>query len=432
MYPENSIIMTDSISLAQQFDIIVKEWLLEKGLTEANANLMKEVVEVTIIFMTATIAYFIAKWILIAIFHHISKKTTTKWDDILFQKKFFNRLSYLVPAYIVLQLIPLALAEYSKISMVLYRAVEIYMLGVTILIFNSVLNASEEIYQEYEMSKTRPIKGYVQIGKMIIYVIFGILIISVFIGKSPLALLAGMGALSAVLMLIFKDSILGLVGGIQLAANDMLHKGDWITMSKFGADGTVLDITLTTVKIQNFDKTITTVPTYSFVSDSFQNWRGMEESGVRRIKRSVNIDIQSIQFCTPEMLERFRKFQHVATYVDETEKEIQEFNQQFEIDNSVLLNGRRQTNIGIFRAYLIGYLRNNDQIDQDMSLMVRQLQPSDSGLPIEIYCFSKVQEWVPYENIQSDIFDHVLAAVPLFDLQVFQNPTGNDFRELKL
>jgi len=306
------------------------------------------------------------------------------------------------------------------------------MLGVTILIFNSVLNASEEIYQEYEMSKTRPIKGYVQIGKMIIYVIFGILIISVFIGKSPLALLAGMGALSAVLMLIFKDSILGLVGGIQLAANDMLHKGDWITMSKFGADGTVLDITLTTVKIQNFDKTITTVPTYSFVSDSFQNWRGMEESGVRRIKRSVNIDIQSIQFCTPEMLERFRKFQHVATYVDETEKEIQEFNQQFEIDNSVLLNGRRQTNIGIFRAYLIGYLRNNDQIDQDMSLMVRQLQPSDSGLPIEIYCFSKVQEWVPYENIQSDIFDHVLAAVPLFDLQVFQNPTGNDFRELKL
>ncbi len=423
--------MKESISLADQFDSMLKEWLLGKGLTEVNANLMKEVLEILVIFAAATIAYFVARRILIAIFHHISRKTTTKWDDILFQKKFFSRLSYLVPAYIVLELIPLALTEYAKISLVLFRAVEVYMLFITILIFNSVLNASEDIYQEYEMSKTRPIKGYVQIGKMIIYVIFGILIISVFIGKSPLALLAGMGALSAVLMLIFKDSILGLVGGIQLAANDMLRKGDWITMSKFGADGTVQDITLTTVKVQNFDKTITTVPTYSFIADSFQNWRGMEESGVRRIKRSVHIDIQSIKFCTPEMLDRFRKFQHVAAYVDDKEKEIREFNEQYEIDNSVLLNGRRQTNIGIFRAYLIGYLRNNDQIDPEMSLMVRQLQPTDSGLPIEIYCFSKVQEWAPYENIQSDIFDHVLAAIPLFDLHVFQNPTGNDLRALK-
>ncbi|HNS18493.1 MAG TPA: mechanosensitive ion channel [Bacteroidales bacterium] len=420
-----------SALLADKFDVIVKEWLLGKGLTEYNANLLKEVIEVLVILLFATIAFFIIKKILIVIFHRITKKTPTKWDDILFRKKFFNRLSYLIPAYIVLQLIPLALTEYSRLSLVLIRGVEIYMLVVTSLIFNSFLNSADRIYQDYEMAKSRPIKGYLQVAKMVIYIIIGILIFSILIGKSPIALLAGMGAISAVLMLIFKDPILGFVGGIQLAANDMLHKGDWITMSKYGADGTVQDISLTTVKIQNFDKTIVTVPTYSLVSDSFQNWRGMEDSGVRRIKRSVYIDIQSIKFCTPEMLGRFRKFQNVAHYVDETEREIQEYNRQFGVDPSALLNGRRQTNIGVFRAYLLGYLRNNDQIDTEMTMMVRQLQPTDTGLPIEIYAFSRIQEWVPYENIQSDIFDHVLAAVPLFDLQVFQNPTGSDFRALK-
>jgi miniconductance mechanosensitive channel len=417
--------------MIEQIDYFIKEWLLNKGLTEGNANILKELIEVVAIFAVSTIAFFLAKSFIIGIFHRITRRTTTKWDDILFQNKFFNRLAYLVPAYIFMQLAPLALTEYAKISLTILRGVEIYMLFITILIFNSILNSAEEIYHEYEMSRTRPIKGYLQIAKMIIYVIVGIFIISVFIGKSPLALLAGMGALSAVLMLIFKDSILGLVGGIQLAANDMLRKGDWITMNKYDADGTVLDITLTTVKVQNFDKTITTVPTYALISDSFQNWRGMEESGARRIKRSVNIDIQSIKFCTPEMLERFKKFQHVASYVEEKEKEVQEFNEQFNIDNSVLLNGRRQTNIGIFRAYLNGYLKQHEYINQDMTLIVRQRQPTETGLPIEIYAFSKVQDWVPYENIQSDIFDHVLAAVTMFDLQIFQNPTGVDMRAMR-
>ncbi len=421
----------ESASLADKFDLIVKEWLIDKGISEFSATLLKEVVEVAAILCAATIAYFIAKRILIVIFHRIAKRTSTQWDDILFQKKFFRRLSYLIPAYIVLQLLPLALTEYTKLSRFLMHAVEVYMLVITALIFSALLNAAEAIYHNYEMAKTRPIKGYVQITKMFIYLIITILVISILIGKSPVALLAGMGAISAVLMLIFKDPILGFVGGIQLAANDMLRKGDWITMSKYGADGTVQDISLTTVKVQNFDKTIVTIPPYAFVSDSFQNWRGMEESGVRRIKRSVYIDIQSIKFCTPEMLERFRKFQNVADYVDATEKEIQEYNRQFEIDNTVGLNGRRQTNIGVFRAYLMGYLRNNENIDQDMTMMVRQLQSTDAGIPIEIYAFSRVQDWIPYENIQSDIFDHILAAVPMFDLQIFQNPTGSDLRALK-
>jgi miniconductance mechanosensitive channel len=425
LYPETTMNMIEEI------DLFLKEWLINKGLTEGNANLLKELIEVVAVFVISTIAFFLAKQILIGIAHKISRNTKSKWDDILFHHRFFNRLAYLIPAYIFMQLIPLALTEYTKISLSILRAVEIYMLFIMILIFNSILNAAEEIYHEYEMSKTRPIKGYIQIAKMIIYLIVGIFIVATFIGKSPLALLAGMGALSAVLMLIFKDAILGFVGGIQLAANDMLRKGDWITMTKYDADGTVIDITLTTVKIQNWDKTISTVPTYSFISDSFQNWRGMDESGVRRIKRSVNIDIQSIRFCTPEMLDRFRKFQHVSEYVEKTEKEIQAFNNQFEIDNSILLNGRRQTNIGVFRAYLIGYLKQNEFISHDSTLLVRQRQPTETGLPIEIYAFCRIQDWIPYENIQSDIFDHVLAAVSMFDLQIFQNPTGSDMRAMK-
>lgn len=417
--------------MIERLDYQLKEWLLSKGLAEGNAILLKELIEIVAVLVIATIAFYVARKILITIFHRITRKTVTRWDDILFEKKFFSRLAYLVPAYIILQLAPMALTEYARVSTLILRAVEIYMLFVTILIFNSILSASEAIYQRYEMSKVRPIKGYVQIAKMIIYLIIGVLIFSIIIGKSPLALLAGMGALSAVLMLIFKDSILGFVGGIQLSANDMMRKGDWITVPKYGADGDVLDITLTTVKIQNFDKTITTVPTYAFISDSFQNWRGMEESGVRRIKRSVNIDMQSIQFCTPEMLERFSKFQHVARYIDEKEKEIQEFNKERNIDNSVLLNGRRQTNIGVFRAYLRGYLKNNEKINPDMTMMVRQLQPTDNGLPLEIYAFSRIQEWVAYEGVQSDIFDHVLAAVTMFDLRVFQNPAGSDVRALR-
>ncbi len=236
--------------------------------------------------------------------------------------------------------------------------------------------------------------------------------------------------MTAVLLLIFKDSILGLVAGIQISSNDMVRLGDWVEMPKHGADGDVIDISLTTVKIQNFDKTITTIPTYTMVSDSFKNWRGMSQSAGRRIKRNINIDMRSVKFCDESMLERFASFRHISEYIARKKDELTKFNAENGIDDSVLVNGRRMTNLGTFRAYLEGYLRNHPKINKDMTFLVRQLQPTETGLPIEIYVFCSDKIWANYEAIQADIFDHILAVIPEFDLKVFQNPTGADFEKL--
>ncbi|MNJ40449.1 Miniconductance mechanosensitive channel YbdG [compost metagenome] len=256
----------------------------------------------------------------------------------------------------------------------------------------------------------------------------GILVISNLIGQSPVILLSGIGALSAVTMLVFKDSILGLVAGIQLTSNDMLRVGDWIEMPKYEADGSITDISLNTVKIQNWDKTITTIPTYAMISDSFKNWRGMQISGGRRIKRSIYIDTSSISFCTPEMIQEFKKIHYLKDYITAKEQEIDEYNVRHEIDRTSLVNGRALTNIGVFRAYIQRYLENHPGVHKDMTLMVRQLAPQETGLPIEIYVFANSTEWAIYEGIQSDIFDHILAIAPSFELRLFQNPTGHDFR----
>ena len=236
--------------------------------------------------------------------------------------------------------------------------------------------------------------------------------------------------MAAVLMLVFKDTILGFVASIQLSANKMVVPGDWIEMPSHNADGDVLDISLNTVKVQNWDKTITTIPTYALVSESFRNWKGMEESGGRRIKRSVTIDMKSIKFCTPEMIKKFKKIQILHDYIEKKEKELNEHNKKYEIDNSVLVNGRRMTNIGVFRAYIVSYLHNHPEINNEMTSMVRQLEPTDKGLPLQIYVFSSDKRWVYYEKIQSDIFDHILAVAPEFDLRVFQNPSGYDVVKL--
>ena len=268
--------------------------------------------------------------------------------------------------------------------------------------------------------------------KILLYFLATILIISIFLSKSPMYLISGIGALAAVLMLVFRDAILGFVAGIQLAANKMVAQGDWIEMPNYGADGDVLEVALTTVKVQNWDKTITTIPTYALISGSFKNWRGMQESGGRRIKRSVNIDMSSIRFCSEEMLERFERIQYISEYIESKKNELKQFNEAAEVDYASLANGRRMTNVGTFRAYVIAYLKGLPVISQDMTFLVRQLQPTENGLPMEIYVFSKDQVWANYEAIQADIFDHILAVVPEFDLRVYQNPTGNDLRNLNM
>jgi miniconductance mechanosensitive channel len=303
------------------------------------------------------------------------------------------------------------------------------MLVVGGLVLGSFLDAGVDVYHAMEISRNRPIKGFAQVVKIIAWVVLTVLIVAVFFEQSPFGLLGGLGALTAVLILVFKDSILGLVASFQITTADMVRIGDWIEVPQYGADGDVIDVSLHTVKVQNWDKTISTIPTYALISGTFKNWRGMSESGGRRIKRAVHIDMHSIRFCDAAMLQRFARFQYLKEYLDRKTAEIAAYNEQQHVDTSELINGRRLTNIGTFRAYLQEYLRRHPKVRTDMTLMVRQLPPSEHGLPIEIYVFSNDQVWTNYEAIQADIFDHILAVAPLFDLRVFQNPTGFDIRQ---
>ena len=416
--------------MIERFNTILVNWLTGLGLSQEYAVILREFFWVIIIVILAILSFFVARYFIIKTVHIIVARSKTKWDDILAEKRVFIRLAYLAPAIVINFLSSHALSDFEFLNRIIQIITAIYMVIILLQVVTAILNALNEIYQSYEVSRGKPIKGYIQVAKIIAYTIAFVIIITVLLGDRNLGWLAGFGAFSAVLMLIFKDPILGFVGGIQLSANNMVRIGDWIEMPKYGANGTVTDISLTTVKVQNWNKTITTIPTYTLITDYFKNWRGMEESGGRRIKRSINIDMNSIKFCTPEMLERFQKFEYVSEYVEETEKLLTNYNDKKNIDNGILVNGRRQTNIGIFRAYLKGYLRNNPKVHNDMTFLVRQLQPTGDGLPIEVYVFSKDQEWDIYEDNQADIFDHILAVVQEFDLKVFQQPTGRDFSNL--
>ncbi len=409
---------------------LIINWLTSLGLTENTAQIVTDYTFFAMLIVVSIIIYFITRKVFLAIIHHATKKSKTNWDDVLAQKKFFWILAYLVPSYIIYIFTPLILENYPQTISAIKTGISIYMIIIVLMAINAFLNAIVVIYQNFTIAKSKPIKGYIQVVKIIVFLVGSIIILASLFGKNPLGLIGGLGAFSAVLLLVFKDPILGFVGGIQLSANNMVAPGDWISMPQYKADGTVVDIALTTIKVQNWDKTISTIPTYSLISDSFKNWRGMEESGGRRIKRSINLDMKSIKFCTPDMLNKYSKIEYVKDYVENTEKNLIEYNTLKNIDNSVLVNGRRQTNIGVFRAYLRGYLHNHPHVHDDMTFLIRQLQPTEKGIPLEIYIFSKIQEWAKYEDLQSDIFDHVLAVVPEFDLKVFQNPSGDDFRKL--
>ena len=403
----------------------VYEFLLSLGLSAGQARFGLEALEVVIVVGAAYITTPLAKRALLSAVHAFSRNTKTDWDDILVSCRVFHRLSYLAPAVAVHVL---AAAAFETPALITWarRFAEIYALIVLLITVDALLNAANRIYQRFEIAQRIPILGYLQVVKIVLSVGAAIVAVSILIDQSPLILLTGLGAMTAVLLLIFKDSILGLVAGIQLIGNDMVRPGDWIEMPKFGADGDVLEITLNTVKVQNFDKTITTIPTYALISDSFKNWRGMAESAGRRIKRSVAIDVSSVKFCTPEMIAEFKKYAVLRDYVQLKENELAEHNRARGLDDSVPVNGRRMTNLGTFRQYVVGYLRAHPMINRDMTFLVRQLQPTEFGLPLEIYVFSADKNWVNYEAIQADIFDHLFAVLPYFDLRAFQRPTGHD------
>lgn len=404
----------------------IQKQLVHYGTDPVMAVYLAHILSILGIAALAVLAHFIATKVVLKLLTKSISSNKYKWGHTMLERRVFHKLSHFVPAILIFYFSP-AFPDYREL---ISKAVMTYMIVVGMLVIDAFLNAVNDIYRTYEISKAKPIRGYIQVIKIFMYVIGGILIIANLIEKSPLLLLSGIGALSAVIMLVFKDSLLGLVAGVQLTSNDMVRVGDWIEMPKYGADGDIIDISLNTVKVQNWDKTITTIPSYALISDSFKNWRGMQNAGGRRIKRSLFIDTGSITFCTEEMIEQFKQIRHLADYIKNKEKEIEAYNQEFHMDRSSKVNGRSLTNIGVFRIYVQHYLQSHPQIHQDMTIMVRQLAPGETGLPLEIYAFTNDIRWTEYERIQSDIFDHVLSVAPEFGLRIFQNPSGNDVKSL--
>lgn len=394
------------------------------GLADASAQLATSASLVVAALMLAWLADLIAKRILLKVLTELTKRTASSWDDIIVKRGVFKNIAHFVPALVLYFLLPWIFPEASGFLNLIQRIIVAYMIGISIMVLDSLMGALQDIYQGYEISKTRPIKGYVQVLQIILYAVGIALMITTILNQSPLGLLSGIGALSAVIMLVFKDSILGLVASIQLTANNLIQIGDWIEVPQFGADGDVIDITLQTVKVQNFDKTIVTFPIYALTSSSFKNWRGMAESGGRRIKRAITIDINTIGFLSEEELDRLEQFGLINEYLRQKRAEIAEHNANAAGDG--MMNGRRLTNVGTFRAYIAAYLDAHPQISDQLTFLVRQLEPGPTGLPIEIYVFSKNQIWAVYEGIQADIFDHLLAVAPEFGLKVYQQPGSHD------
>ena len=355
--------------------------------------------------------------------------TSLQWDNVLVEKHVFQRLLNFIPLILIYVLTSPILAgtELLQLSQTL---INVLFLIAAMLTVDALLNALLAIYGSSAISKEISITPFVQVLKLGLYFVGGILLLSLLLQKTPLYFLSGLGALTAVLLFVFKDILMGFVAGIQLIANKMVAPKDWIEMPKYGADGDVIEITLTTVKVQNFDNTITTIPTYALINESFKNWRNMNLSGGRRIKRYVNIDLSSIKFCDTEMLKRFTKIQLISKDIQDRQAEIKDYNEENNVDESTLVNGRRLTNIGVFRSYVEAYLMQHPKINNKMTFLIRQLSPRENGLPIEIYVFCKETNWNIYEAVQADIFDHILAVVPEFKLRVFQEPSGFDFQKL--
>lgn len=396
--------------------------LINLGVSPILASWLDEVFSMGFLFFIAYITDLVSRVVIHKLISRVASYTTVTWDDIFLKNKVFKYLIHILPGILLYILAPVALR--GEIGVALFKKIAlIYIIVQLLRSVNAASKAMIELYGEHEDYVNKPIKVFFQVVAVISYFVGGLLILGVLIGQNITTLLAGLGASMAILLLVFKDTILGFVAGWQLTSNDMLRKGDWITVPKYGADGNVEELSLYSVKVRNFDNTITTIPPYILVSDSFQNWRGMQESGGRRIKRSISIDMSTVKFCSPEMLDRLKKIEYLKNYIERTEEAVQNYNKENNIDNSIIVNGRRQTNLGIFRAYLEEYLKRHESINHEMPLMVRQLQSTEKGIPIELYFFTRIKDWVYYENIQSDIFDHVLAIVPQFELQIFQFPT---------
>ncbi len=404
------------------------------------------------LILLAWLTHVVARRVFLGLVHRVAQRTQSTWDDRLIERRVFHKLASVAPALITyagigwaLGVGPDTLADalaadlqatswdgYALAGAVLVRRVSLAWVVIALtLVAGGLLNALNDIYSEtYAEARNRPIKGYLQVVSLFLYVVAGILVVSVLAGLNPVVFLSGLGALTAILMLVFKDTILSLVASVQIMSNNMISIGDWVEMPQANADGDVIDIALHTVKIQNWDKTISTIPTHKFISESFKNWRGMTEAGGRRIKRAIHLDLNSIHFLSDEEIARLSRFEFLHEYLQAKQSELKVANAR-EVSDGVMPDPRRLTNVGTYRAYVRHYLRNHAMVDDEMTLLVRQLEPGAQGLPLEIYCFSNDTDWGNYEGLQADILDHLIASLPEFGLQAFQEPSGGDLRELR-
>ncbi len=409
----------------------IRNYLYAHGFTLFWANLINAIVVVASGLVVIRLLARLTKSIIVQLFKAFSNRTKTSFDDYLIESNFPRFVAHLSPLAVLWFFIPIGLNDYPEFAAISKKLTSIYFVVLCVLIIRSVLRTIK-IYLKsgYEQYKDKPLESYLQVLMMFTWgggIFFIINLITGFSVES----LASLGAASAMILVIFKDTILGFVASIQVSINDMVRIGDWITFSKYGADGNVIEINLASVRVQNFDNTFTTIPTYSLISDSFQNWRGMQESPGRRIKRSILIKQNSVRFLNDKDIETFKKITLIRPYIEHREKDINKYNIQNEIDKTLLINGRNQTNLGVFRKYADAFLHENPAINKNMFLMVRHLAPTEIGLPIEIYAFSNDKIWENYEHIQADIFDHLIASVSYFGLELYEAPSGHDFKDMK-
>ena len=406
------------------------DWLMaqfeDSGIDAVWAGLLVNLIGGLLLVFLSWLAYLVAKRVVLRAIRFLSSKTSSDWDNVLIEHKVFARLSNVVPALVAHVLAPVVFAGMESLAGFVQGLAKVYLVVVVLFTLQALINGLQTIYQRYDISKRMPIKGLLQAAMLVASFVGGVFIISIVMGREVGTLMAGLGAMVMGFLFVFKDAIMGLVAGIQVATNDTVRKGDWIEMKGHGIDGDVIDVSLTTVKVQNFDKTVLSIPTSKLITDACRNWRGMKDSGGRRIKRPIRIDMRSIRFADEVLLGKFQRFELLGDYLQSKLDEVNAHNQRANTDLSELVNGRRLTNIGTFRAYIMAYLKSHPQIRKDRTFLIRQLAPGDNGLPIEIYIFTDTTVWAEYEAIQADIFDHLLAVIPEFGLAPFQNSTGKE------
>lgn len=407
----------------------ITEWLSRFPLPIDAIPAITAAILFLLIVCAALLCYVLVKRILISLITKLISHTESSLDDILLQHKVFSQAAKLIPGWLIYKSTPYVLLNFSSVSGVITSIVAIYLVVAVVMLISALIDSALDIYNTFSVSRRVPVQNFAQVVKLVMYFVAIIVVISLVLDESPLKLFAGLGAMTAVLMLIFKDPILGFVAGLQLSYNKLVAVGDWVDIPQHNASGDIMEIGLTTVKVRNFDNTITTVPTQSLISESFKNWRGMQESAGRRIKRSIFIDINSIEFSDQQALDRYTKIDYIKEYIESTQQAVAKHNKKNVVQAEAMANGRRMTNVGTFRAYILAYLKHHANINQNLTLLVRQLAPTEAGLPLEIYAFSSEKDWAKYEVIQADIFDHLFAVAKEFDLRLFQKPSGFDFSQ---